>query len=324
MQQSKLLKTGLLTATILSMAACQNWTQPAATVQDGTNTGSLSQGNVVTTTLPDNNPYGTAPIDNPYGNTTPYTPPTTANTGNSTYVGNYAPVDVNAVSHTVVSGDTIYNITKRYGITQEQLRLWNNLADNNIRLGSRLRVKPTDYVARPSASTTTQTVTQVVTQPVITQPAYTPPPVATPPTTTSNTATPNQQASTTANGTRSVSGITWMRPTQGNIITQFTTVNKGIDIAGNAGQNVVAAADGKVVYSGSDLRGYGNLLIVQHNPTFLTAYGHNQKLLVKENDTVKRGQTIAQLGNSHTDRYKLHFEVRQNGKPVNPLEYIPN
>lgn len=324
MQQSKLLKTGLLTATILSMAACQHWTQPAATVQDGTNTGSLTQGNVVTTTLPDNNPYGTAPIDNPYGNTTvnttPYTPP--ASTGGA-YVGNYAPVDVNAASHTVAAGDTVYNITKRYGITQEQLRLWNNLADNNIRLGSRLRVKPTDYVARPSTQTTTQTVTQVVTPPVMTQPAYTPPPVVTPPA-ASNAIAPNQQISTTTNSTRTVSGITWMRPTQGNIITQFTTVNKGIDIAGNAGQNVVAAADGKVVYSGSDLRGYGNLVIVQHNPTFLTAYGHNQKLLVKENDTVKRGQPIAHLGNSHTDRYKLHFEVRHNGKPVNPLEYIPN
>ncbi|AUZ04381.1 MULTISPECIES: peptidoglycan DD-metalloendopeptidase family protein [Vitreoscilla] len=323
MQQSKLLKTGLLTATILSMAACQNWTQPAATVQDGTHSGSLTQGNVVTTTLPDNNPYGTAPIDNPYGNTTvnttPYTPPANTGSGNA-YVGNYTPVDVNAVSHTVTAGDTVYNITKRYGITQDQLRLWNNLADNNIRLGSRLRVKPTDYVA----SNATQTVTQPITQPVVTQPTYTPPPVVTPPVTNTTSAVPSQSTSTTANGTRSVNGITWMRPTQGNIITQFTTVNKGVDIAGNAGQNVVAAADGKVVYSGSDLRGYGNLLIVQHNSTFLTAYGHNQKLLVKENDTVKRGQTIAHMGNSHTDRYKLHFEVRQNGKPVNPLEYIPN
>ena len=119
-------------------------------------------------------------------------------------------------------------------------------------------------------------------------------------------------------------GISWMRPTAGSVITQFNSSNKGIDIAGSAGQPVVAAADGKVVYSGSDLRGYGNLIIVQHNTTFLTAYGHNQSLLVKENDTVKRGQTIAYMGNTHTDRYKLHFELRQNGKPVNPLDYIPN
>ena len=95
-----------------------------------------------------------------------------------------------------------------------------------------------------------------------------------------------------------------------------------MDIAGTAGQAVVSAADGKVVYAGSGLRGYGNLVIVQHNQTFLTAYGHNQNLLVKEGQTVKRGQTIARMGNSDADRTKLHFEVRQNGKPVNPTQFV--
>ena len=305
MQQSTLLKTGLLTIAIMTVAACNNFKQPAATVENGTSTGT---GQVVTSTIPDNNPYGTGPITD---TNNPYTPPVTSTPSTGTYVGNYAPVDINAVYHTVASGDTVYNITKRYNISQDQLRAWNNMADNNVRLGTRLRVKSPDYVA----SNTT--------------PTYTPPPVTvvTTPTTTpstSTTTTTTPPATSSSTGTRSVGGISWMRPTVGNVITQFNSTNKGIDIAGNAGQPVVAAADGKVVYSGSDLRGYGNLIIVQHNTTFLTAYGHNQSLLVKENDPVKRGQTIAYLGNSHTDRYKLHFELRQNGKPVNPLDYIPN
>ncbi|UOO88464.1 peptidoglycan DD-metalloendopeptidase family protein [Vitreoscilla massiliensis] len=310
MQQSTLLKTGLLTIAIMTVAACNNFKQPAASVENGTSSGT---GQVVTSTIPDNNPYGTGPITD---STNPYTPPVTSTPSTGTYVGNYAPVDINAIYHTVASGDTVYNITKRYGISQDQLRGWNNMADNNVRLGTRLRVKSPDYVAS-NTSSTTSTYTPPVTTVVTTPPVQTS-------TTTTTTSTTSSTASTSSSGTRSVGGITWMRPTTGSVITQFNATNKGIDIAGNAGQPVLAAADGKVVYSGSDLRGYGNLIIVQHNTTFLTAYGHNQSLLVKENDTVKRGQTIAYMGNTHTDRNKLHFELRQNGKPVNPLDYIPN
>ena len=300
MQQSTLLKTGLLTGAILLLAACNNFKQPAASVENGTSTGS---GNVVTTTVPDNNnPYGTAPI--PDNN--PYTPPTSTPSGS--YVGNYTPVDVNALYHTVASGDTVYNITKRYGISQEQLRQWNNLADNNVRLGTRLRVKSPDYVGGSSSTNPIPPVSSTPSNP--------------PPSTTTTYTPPSSPTSTS--GTRTVGGIAWGRPTAGTVLSQFSAANKGIDIGGNAGQPVLAAADGKVVYSGSDLRGYGNLIIVQHNTTYLTAYGHNQSLLVKENESVRRGQTIANMGNTHTDRYKLHFELRQNGKPVNPLDYIPN
>ncbi|MFC2353470.1 murein hydrolase activator EnvC family protein, partial [Eikenella halliae] len=119
-------------------------------------------------------------------------------------------------------------------------------------------------------------------------------------------------------------GITWQRPTAGNILTRFGGSEKGINIGGTAGQPVVAAADGKVVYSGSGLRGYGNLIIVQHNQTYLTAYGHNQRLLVREGQTVRRGQSIATMGNSDSQRVQLHFELRKNGQPVDPLQYIPN
>jgi murein DD-endopeptidase MepM/ murein hydrolase activator NlpD len=99
--------------------------------------------------------------------------------------------------------------------------------------------------------------------------------------------------------------------------------NKGIDIAGKLGDSVMAAADGRVVYAGAGLRGYGNLIILKHSNTYLTAYAHNQALLVKEEQTVKQGQKIAEMGNSDADRIKLHFELRRQGKPVDPLKFLP-
>ena len=115
-----------------------------------------------------------------------------------------------------------------------------------------------------------------------------------------------------------------MWPSSGNVIAGFDEVkNKGLDFAGSAGDPVLAAADGRVVYAGAGLRGYGNLIILKHNNTYLTAYAHNQLLLVKEDQTVKRGQKIAEMGNSDADRVKLHFEVRRQGKPVDPAKYLP-
>lgn len=102
-----------------------------------------------------------------------------------------------------------------------------------------------------------------------------------------------------------------------------SSLNKGIDIAGDLGQPVLAASDGTVVYAGSGLRGYGELLIIKHSDTYVSAYGHNRRLLVREGQKVKAGQVIAEMGSTGTDRVKLHFEIRRNGKPVNPLSYLP-
>jgi lipoprotein NlpD len=116
----------------------------------------------------------------------------------------------------------------------------------------------------------------------------------------------------------------WIWPGKGGVIAEFDEVkNKGVDISGNAGDSVLAAADGKVVYAGAGLRGYGNLVILKHNNTYLTAYAHNQSLMVKEDQTVRKGQKIAEMGSSDADRVKLHFEVRRQGKPVDPLKYLP-
>ena len=118
--------------------------------------------------------------------------------------------------------------------------------------------------------------------------------------------------------------IAWIWPASGNVLAGFDEVkNKGVDIGGTAGTPVMAAADGRVVYVGAGLRGYGNLIILKHNNTFLTAYAHNQSLLVKEDQTVRKGQRIADMGSSDADKVMLHFEVRRNGKPVDPAKYLP-
>ena len=118
--------------------------------------------------------------------------------------------------------------------------------------------------------------------------------------------------------------IAWIWPASGKMIAIFSEgSNKGVDIAGKAGEPVVASAEGKVVYSGSGLRGYGKLVIIKHNTTYLSAYAHNQTILVKEGQSVTKGQKIAEMGNTDSDQVKLHFEVRRNGKPVDPLKYLP-
>ena len=116
-----------------------------------------------------------------------------------------------------------------------------------------------------------------------------------------------------------------MWPAEGAVLADFKHLKtKGLDIGGAAGDAVLAAADGKVIYAGADLRGYGNSVILKHNKTYVSLYAHNRVLLVKEDDVVKRGQKIAEMGSSEADRVKLHFEVRRQGKPVDPVKYLPS
>ena len=153
------------------------------------------------------------------------------------------------------------------------------------------------------------------------------PPVAVDPKTEPKTEAPaakpeaKPEAPATATGPDDVA---WMWPTSGKIIGQYSeSGNKGLDFSGRAGDPVLAAADGKVVYAGSGLRGYGELVIVKHNATFLSAYAHNRKILVQEGQQVTRGQKIAEMGSTDSDGVKLHFEVRRQGKPVDPMQYLP-
>lgn len=132
----------------------------------------------------------------------------------------------------------------------------------------------------------------------------------------------SKNSAATDASTPAVEAPKWIWPTQGKLVEGFSDSNKGLDISGKLGQAVVAVADGSVVYSGAGLRGYGKLIIIKHDKTFLTAYAHNSQILVKEGQTVKKGQKIAEMGNTDAERVKLHFEVRRFGKPVDPTQYL--
>jgi len=229
--------------------------------------------------------------------------------------------------YSVKSGDTLIRIGMDNGQSWRDIARWNNIENPNlIETGQVLRVTPpeeTGVVVRPVSST------NVVTSP-------TPASAASAPATATNTAAvrppasaaspPNSStpANNLANTDSADETVSFQWPTRGNVLAGFDEVkNKGIDISGKAGDPVLAAADGKVVYAGSGLRGYGNLVILKHNNTYLTAYAHNQSLLVKEDQAIKRGQKIAEMGNSDADQVKLHFEIRRQGKPVDPAKYLP-
>jgi lipoprotein NlpD len=220
--------------------------------------------------------------------------------------------------YVVKPGDTLIRIGLDTGQNWRDISRWNTIDNpNQIEVGQVLRVMP------PAGSEV------VVARPV----TGNPPPVTTPlPQQGSSAARPAPaaapgQAAPAPAAPAAASAddeIVWIWPAQGTPIAGFDEVkNKGIDIAGRMGDPVLASADGRVVYSGASLRGYGNLIILKHNNTYLTAYAHNQTLLVKEDQSVRKGQKIAEMGDSDADRVKLHFEIRRQGKPVDPVKYLP-
>ena len=223
--------------------------------------------------------------------------------------------------YTVKPGDTLIRVGLENGQSWRDIARWNNLENPNlIEVGQVLRVLPPN--AAPVLATAVGVVTRPVTSTAVTG-STVPPAGATPPAqgTASAAAAAPVPVPVAAAGDEDLS---WIWPAQGTLLSGFDEVkNKGVDIGGVVGEPVLAAADGKVVYVGASLRGYGNLVILKHNNTYLTAYAHNQLLLVKEDQTVRRGQKIAEMGSSDTDRVKLHFEVRRQGKPVDPVKYLP-
>ncbi|MDH0702458.1 peptidoglycan DD-metalloendopeptidase family protein [Pseudomonas toyotomiensis] len=227
--------------------------------------------------------------------------------------------------YVVQRGDTLYSIAFRFGWDWKALAAHNGLRDPYlIRVGQTIRFdnRPLGS-SQPVASTPPPATSPAVTQPVPSRPpvAVTAPPAtqpARPPVANTPATTPVTPVS------RSASGWSW--PTEGTVISRFSSngsLNKGIDIAGQLGQPVLAASDGSVVYAGSGLRGYGELIIIKHSDTYVSAYGHNRRLLVREGQQVKAGQSIAEMGSTGADRVKLHFEIRRQGKPVDPLQYLP-
>jgi lipoprotein NlpD len=250
-----------------------------------------------------------------------------------------APVKVSAPKYgeTVVvrGGDTLYHLATTHGISVLDLAVWNDVAPPyTIYPGQRLRLYPRDRGSAPRgvASTVATRPATVSAMPRTTAPPRPalPRPAPTTPAATTPAAATTTPAATAPTGTTTpipVANVpTWRWPTDGELVERYADgdpTRQGIDVAGRAGQPVLAAADGVVVYSGSGLVGYGELVIVKHNDNWLSAYGHNRARLVNEGQLVKAGQPIAEMGHTGAARDMLHFEIRYNGKPVDPLGYLP-
>lgn len=197
-----------------------------------------------------------------------------------------------AGTYVIQRGDTLYSIAQRHGTTVANLSSLNRISNpSQLEVGQRLTVRG-GTAARSSAPTATASRASAA-----------------------SSSQPTRAADAAA--------ISWEWPVRGNVITQFSNTTRGIDIAGTVGTPINSAADGTVSYVGNGLRGLGNLVLVTHSNGFITAYAHNSRITVQTNERVKKGQKIAELGDTDTTSPRLHFQVRRNGTPVNPLSYLP-
>jgi lipoprotein NlpD len=235
--------------------------------------------------------------------------------------------------YTVRPGDTLIRISLDSGQNWRDIARWNSIENPNvIEAGQVLRVIPPVGAPIEVASVRPATVPAASAAPGA---ATVPPrggasgaalPASAPASPSSSAVVASIPPSTQSVAPAGEDEVGWSWPivNGGTVLAGFDEQrNKGLDIGGKAGDPVLASADGRVVYAGAGLRGYGNLIILKHNNTFLSAYAHNQTLLVKEDQTVRKGQKIAEMGNSDADRVKLHFEIRRQGKPVDPSRYLP-
>ena len=225
--------------------------------------------------------------------------------------------------YTVQSGDTLYSIAFRYGLDYRRLAAGNSIAPPyTIYVGQRLQLReanpPTRTASASSASRSSA-------------PASASAPKTATPSKPATVTKPSSKPATTTTSSRTVAAApvgspvkTWRWPTNGKVVRGYSsTVHKGIDISGKRGDPVEAVAAGQVVYAGTGIVGLGELIIIKHNDIYLSAYGHNSRLLVSEGSSVKAGQKIAEKGSSGTDKVRLHFEIRKEGKPIDPLRLLP-
>jgi lipoprotein NlpD len=244
-------------------------------------------------------------------------------------------------SYTVKAGDTLYAIALEFGLDYRELAGWNNIDPSRIRVGQQLRLSPPKgAVATPlrapggavesqpldgsgkatagGARTEPRGVRVPYSDQAYTQMSGVKPEPAV-------AAKPEPQPQPESKPAVAVSDdVEWIWPVSGKVVTPFNeTSSKGIGIAGKAGQPVVAAGPGRVIFSGTGIRGLGKLIVIKHNEKFLSVYAHNRELLVKEGQTVTRGQRIAEMGDTDTDQVKLHFEIRRLGKPIDPATLLP-
>ena len=256
-------------------------------------------------------------------------------------------------SYTVKKGDTLYALGLEFGFDYKEIARWNDIQPPYvIKVGQKLKLKESattaaqPTAARPAEESVVATPIKLDDSPkakpigeaapaeTTAAPAGTPPTISEPKATKtpySEQAAAEEKKAEPAKPTEKPAdkavveedAVDWAWPAPGKVLNSFTEASKGIDIAGEMGQPVLAAAPGKVVYSGSSLRGYGRLVIIKHNKTYLSAYAHNSQVLVKEGQEISKGQKIAEIGNTDADRVKLHFEIRKQGKPVDPSKFLP-
>jgi lipoprotein NlpD len=269
-----------------------------------------------------------------------------------------APAEKPVPTHVVKRGETLVGIALQYGLDYRELAAWNYITNPNVLAVGQVLVLAAPRAAAPGA-VAAPTPAEVVTTPLATanapieaRPLQNTPTVkvepraqkvpfseralaqlsapegAPAPAAPSSTPVPSPPPPAPAHEPEKAAGtdredVDWMWPVKGKVLAPFTESSKGMDIGGRKGQPVLAAAGGRVVYAGEGLRGYGKLVIIKHNNTWLSAYAHNDKLLVKEQEDVRKGQKIAEMGSTHADEVKLHFEVRRQGKPVDPAKVLP-
>lgn len=227
------------------------------------------------------------------------------------------PADVPPGHYMVKRGDTLIAISLQFGLDYKELAAWNQLENpNRIEVGQVLRV------VAPSTKLTGSATAQsapIASSGVEVRPLDAPAGAST----AAKPAEPAKAADTS--GPVKDGPVAWGWPSAGRVLQEFNdTSSKGLDIGGKVGDPVTAAGEGKVVYAGNALRGYGNLIIIKHSTEFLSVYAHNRALLVREGDSVKKGQRIAEMGSSDSDRVRLHFEIRRHGKPVDPMKFLPS
>lgn len=241
--------------------------------------------------------------------------------------------------YTVKAGDTLYSIALEFGLDYRELAAWNNIEPSRIRIGQQLRLSPPGGVVAtplrtpsgaveakplgsgPGAIAGARVEPRGVRVPYSDQ-AYAQMSGVKPEPAT--TARPPEQPVVAKPVVAGADDVDWIWPVNGKVVSPFNEAsNKGIGIAGKMGQPVMAAGPGRVIFSGTGIRGLGKLIVIKHNEKFLSVYAHNRELLVKEGQTVARGQKIAEMGDTDTDQVKLHFEIRRMGKPVDPAGLLP-
>ena len=244
--------------------------------------------------------------------------------------------------YTVRQGDTLYSIALEFGLDYRELAAWNNIDPARINVGQQLRLAPVQGAvasplrsapgaveAQPLGSTPRGAAAGVRTEPrgvrvPYTDKTYAQMAGAKPEAAAPAAPKPESPAPAKPAAAAGADDIDWSWPVSGKVINAFNEAsNKGIGISGKLGQPIVAAAPGRVIFSGTGIRGLGKLVVIKHNEQFLSVYAHNRELLVKEGQSVTRGQRIAEMGNTDTDQVKLHFEIRRFGKPVDPAGLLP-